>query len=458
MSQQADHCIQYLHDHHQDFIKKLKEYVGFASVSTDPEHFGDIQRTAEWLADQFMDLGMDNVKIFQTVRNPVVYAETLQAGNTAPTVLIYGHYDVQPPDPIELWTTPPFEASVRGEHIFGRGIADMKGQLLSCLAALEAIQKTSKLPVNLKFMIEGEEEIGSPNLVKFVPDHKDMLACDFVFNLDSGMLAADIPTITYGTRGICILDLTVTGPKFDLHSGLYGGAVANPVQVLCKLVGEMRDENGKIMLPGFYDRVRILSAEERRILNQTPISDEDLLQQTGAPQLWGEAGYTALEQTTIRPTLDANGIFGGFSGTGSKTIIPSSATVKLSMRLVPDQDPVEVADQLRQFVVEHAPASVTWEIKQHGGSPAVIADPHSAPIKKLADALETVWGKQAHYVIMGGSVPVISLFQQHLNVEVINTGFAIFAEARVHSPDENIHLPTWQRGMEALAIYFLSLI
>jgi acetylornithine deacetylase/succinyl-diaminopimelate desuccinylase-like protein len=347
---------------------------------------------------------------------------------------------------------------VRGDLIFGRGIADMKGQLVSCLAALEAIIRTGPLPVNLKFLIEGEEEIGSPNLNQFVPEHKDLLACSFALNLDAGMVSADQPTITYGMRGISVCEVSVSGPARDLHSGLFGGVVANPIQILCRLIAEMQDEKGRITLPGFYDRVRALSDEERAELNHTPQTDEAyLLRQTGAPRLWGETGYTPVEQTTTRPTLDVNGISGGYSGAGTKTIIPAKATAKISLRLVPDQDPVEVFEQIRQFLREHAPDTIHWEMKEIVHGAPVITERNSKPVQALTAAMHTVWGKQPLFIRMGGSVPVVSLFQKHLGVETINTGFAIFSESRVHSPDENLHLPTWHKGTQALTRFFFNL-
>jgi acetylornithine deacetylase/succinyl-diaminopimelate desuccinylase-like protein len=457
MSQHLDHAIQYLRDHRQDFFANLKEYVAFPSVSAEPGHYPDVHHAAEWVAGRLLELGMRNVALYSTARHPVVYGEYLEAGKDAPVVLFYGHYDVEPPDPLDQWKSPPFKARVRGEHVYGRGTADMKGQLILCLAALEAITQTGPLPINLKFLIEGEEEIGSPSLSHFVSEHIELLRCDFALNLDGEMVSTELPTIIYGMRGISVCDVTITGPGWDLHSGLFGGAVANPVQVLCKLVAEMQDESGRILLPGFYDRVRALSVEERSELNQTPLDGKYLLEQTGAPRLWGEAGYTPVEHIAARPTLDLNGISGGYSGSGVKTIIPATASAKISLRLVPDQDPSEVYQQLKQFFHEHAPDTVRVDVREVVTAAPVITDRSSTRVQALEDALQTVWGRRPLFIRLGGSVPVVPLFQKYLGVETINTGFAIFSEGRAHSPDENLHLPTWYRGMEALVHYFFNL-
>lgn len=457
MRTQLGLALQYLHDHQQDFFHELKEFVAFASVSAEPGHYPDVHDAAEWVAGKLLDLGMHNVALFTTPRHPVVYGEYLDAGKEAPIVLIYGHYDVEPPDPVEQWKSPPFKARVRGDHVYGRGVADMKGQLILCMAALEAVARTGTLPVNLKFLIEGEEEIGSPSLNQFVTEHKDLLKCDFALNLDTEMVAVDLPTITYGMRGLSLCDVTVTGPAWDLHSGLFGGAVANPVQVLCKLVADMRDENGRILLPGFYNRVRTLTAEERRELNQTPMDTAYLLEQTGAPKLWGETGYTPVENIAARPTLDLNGISGGYSGSGVKMIIPASASAKISLRLVPDQDPSEVYQQVKQFMQEHAPDTVRVDVREVVNVAPVITERSSTHVQALSDALQTVWRRRPLYIRLGGSVPIIPLVQRHLGVETVSTGFAILSDCRAHSPDENLHLPTWYHGMEALVHYIFNL-
>lgn len=457
MSEHLNHAIQYLRDHRQEYFQSLKEFVAFATISTDPGHYEDVHHAAEWLAGRLLDLGVHNVAMFATAGHPIVYGEYLEAGKDAPVVLIYGHYDVEPPDPIDQWKTPPFKARVRGEHVYGRGTADMKGMLILFLAALEAIEATGPLPVNLKFLIEGEEEIGSPHLDAFVTEHQDLLRCDFALNLDGEMVSVGVPTITYGMRGLLVCDVTVSGPAWDLHSGLYGGAVENPVQVLCRLVAEMQDENGHILLPGFYDTVRPLNEGERVELNQVPVSKENLLAQTGAPRLWGEAGYTPVEQITARPTLDLNGISGGFAGAGVKTIIPASSTAKLSMRLVPDQDPAEVLHQLKQFLREHAPATVRVEVRETVSVTPAITDRASVHVQALEDALQTVWNRRPMFNRLGGSVPVVPMLHKHLGVETVYTGFAILGEARTHSPDENLHLPTWYSGMEAMVHYLFNL-
>lgn len=457
MREQLGLALQYLHDHRQDFFTSLKEFVAFPSVSAEPGHYPDVHHAAEWVAGKLLDLGMHNVALFATSGHPIVFGEYLDAGVKAPVVLIYGHYDVEPPDPLDQWKSPPFKARVRGDHVYGRGVADMKGQLILCMAALEAICETGPLPVNIKFLIEGEEEIGSPSLSKFVPEHKEMLQCDFALNLDAEMVSIDLPTITYGMRGLSVCDVTVSGPAWDLHSGLFGGAVANPVQVLCKLIAALQDENGHILLPGFYNRVRSLSTEERRELNQTPMDAAYLLEQTGAPRLWGEAGYTPVENIAARPTLDVNGISGGYSGAGVKTIIPARASAKVSLRLVPDQDPSEVYQLLKQFMQSHAPDSVKVDVREIVNVSPVITNRNSTHVQALSDALHVVWGRRPLFLRLGGSVPIVPLVHKHLGIETVNTGFAILSDCRAHSPDENLHLPTWYHGMEAMVHYFSNL-
>jgi len=450
-------ALQYLHDHQQETFNSLKEFVAFPSVSAEPGHYPDVYHAAEWAAGKLLDMGMHNVALFATSQHPIVYGEHLEAGKDSPVVLIYGHYDVEPPDPLDQWKSPPFKARVRGDHVYGRGVADMKGQLILCMAALEAITHTGPLPVNIKFLIEGEEEIGSPSLGQFLPEHKDLLQCDFALNLDTEMVSIDLPTITYGMRGLSVCDVVVSGPAWDLHSGLFGGAVANPVQVLCKLLAGLQDEDGRILLPGFYNHVRPLSAEERKELNQTPLDAAYLLEQTGAPRLWGEQGYTPVEHIAARPTLDVNGIAGGYSGAGVKTIIPAAASSKVSLRLVPDQDPSEVFQMVKQYMQAHAPDTVRVDVREIVNVPPVITERGSMHVQALSEALHTVWGRRPLYIRLGGSVPVVPLVHKHLGVETVNTGFAILSDCRAHSPDENLHLPTWHHGMEAMVHFFCNL-
>jgi acetylornithine deacetylase/succinyl-diaminopimelate desuccinylase-like protein len=453
MTDRRTAAIEYYRDNQMRFLDELKAISGIASISTDPASQAFMQEAAEWIAAKLRALNMENVTIFPTAGHPVVYAEWLGAGVGSPTVLVYGHYDVQPAEPLELWETEPFTPSVRGEYIYARGVTDMKGQVLAFLNAMEAVQSTGSLPVNVKFLIEGEEEIGSPNLKQFITQHQEMLACDFALNPDTGMIATDVPTITYALRGMAYFELRLYGPYHDLHSGVFGGAVHNPAQVLCDLIAGMHDEQGRVTLPGYYDSVVDLDQEERAELARLPISRETFLEQCGAPDLWGEEGYSPVEQIGARPTLEINGLYSGYTGPGAKTVLPATAMAKISMRLVPKQEPDQVKDQLTRYLEVNAPKTVRWELDVLVGGPASISDRNSPWIQALSEAMETVWGKRPVFKREGGSVPVVSLFSEILKVESVNTGFSTPAD-NMHSPNEKMHLPTWKRGTEAL-IHFV---
>ena len=350
MTNQLTAALSYAQEHQDQILDELIEFVSIPSVSTDPEKKTEMQRAAQWVANQMHSLGFENVKILPTARHPVVYGESLKARSDKPTVLIYGHYDVQPAEPLELWGTPPFEPTQQGENLYGRGASDMKGQVVASFKAVEAYAHTGDLPINVKFIIEGEEEIGSPSLEKFLAENKDMLSSDFAINPDTGMIDAYTPTITYGLRGLAYFELRVTGPEHDLHSGIFGGAVHNPAQVLCELIAGMHDKNGRVTLPDYYDSVRSLDDEERAELARLPLDESFYLEQTGAPELFGETGYTAYERVGARPTLEINGLLSGFTGEGSKTVLPAKAMAKISMRLVPNQNPDEVYKQFMRYL------------------------------------------------------------------------------------------------------------
>ena len=378
------------------------------------------------------------------------------SGDTVPTILIYGHYDVQPAEPLELWNTPAFSPTVAGENMYGRGASDMKGQVVASLKAVESVVNNGGLPVNLKFIVEGEEEIGSPHLGKFIVDHKDLLACDLAINPDTGMLGAETPTITYGLRGLAYFELRLTGPDHDLHSGLFGGTIHNPAQVLCELIAGMHDQQGRITLPGFYDSVRELTGEERQELSRLPTDEQFYLEETGAPALFGESGYTPGERVGARPTLEVNGLLSGFTGEGSKTVLPSKAMAKISMRLVPDQKPEEVRQQLLAYLDANIPPTVTYELLQHSGGAPSITDRTIPGVQALADALEETWGKRPVFRREGGSVPVTAQFKDILGIESILTGFGL-PDDNLHAPNEKIHLPTFYRGIDALIRFILNL-
>jgi acetylornithine deacetylase/succinyl-diaminopimelate desuccinylase-like protein len=456
MTSSPTSAIQYSQSNQNRFLDEFKEFVSIPSVSTDPTAKDDIQRAAEWVAGQLRRLEMNHVTIYPTAGHPVVYSESLEAGPGKPTVLIYGHYDVQPAEPLELWQSPAFEPAQRGENLYGRGASDMKGQVMVTLKAVEALVHTGKLPVNLKFILEGEEEVGSPNLEGFLRDHKALLACDFALNTDTGMIGAEVPTITYGLRGLAYFELRLSGPTQDLHSGLYGGSVHNPAQVLCELIAGMHDAQGRITLPGFYDQVRPISVEERAELARLPMDEAFYLAQTGAPALYGEAGYSPIERVGARPTLEVNGLLSGFTGEGSKTVLPARAMAKISMRLVPDQNPEEVHQQFVRYLETHAPPTVRWEVSQMAGGPASISDRHIPGVLAMSRALEATWGKRPLFRREGGSVPVVAQMQDILGIESVLTGFGL-PDDNLHAPNEKMHLPTFYRGIEAI-IRFLSIL
>lgn len=449
-------AVAYAHQNRDRFLEDLKSLVAIPSVSTHAHNQPDMVIAARWLAGRLEELGFHNVQVMPTAGHPVVYGEWMNAGPDAPTALIYGHYDVQPSEPDDLWKTGPFTPTQVGDNLYGRGASDMKGQVIASLSAVESVLRQGPLPVNVKFILEGEEEIGSPSLTPFLKEHKDLLACDFALNPDAGMIAPDVPTIVYALRGLAYFELRVYGPEHDLHSGLYGGAVHNPAQALCELIAGMHDTDGRITLPGFYDSVRPLSEEERGELARLPMDDAYYQAQTGAPQVWGEAGYTSIERVGARPTLEVNGLLSGFTGKGSKTVLPAYAMAKISMRLVPDQDPAEVHKQLLHYLEQRAPKTIRWELEQFAGGPASISDPHHPAAEALARAQETVWGKRPVYKREGGSVPVVADMQKILGVESVLTGFGL-PDDNLHAPNEKLHLPTWYRGIDTLVHFFYNL-
>ncbi len=449
-------ALQYSLENRGLFLNKLSELLAVPSVSTDPSHIPDMTLAANWLADELKGMGFTKVSITATEKHPVVYGEFLHAGSDALTVLVYGHYDVQPADPLELWQTDPFKATIKGDNLHARGASDMKGQVLASLAAVRAILSTNDVPVNIKYLIEGEEEIGSPSLGKFLREHREQLKSDFALNPDAGMISAETPTIVYGLRGLAYFELKVTGPSHDLHSGLFGGVVHNPAIVLADLISGMHDETGRITLPGFYDSVLPLTAEEHAAMVKLPMTDEYYLTATGAPLLWGEAGYYPAERVGARPTLDVNGMLSGFTGSGSKTVIPSWAMAKISMRLVPNQDPAEVYHQFRTYLEQHAPKTVSWVLTNMAGGPACLTNLDQPGVLALANALESVWGIPPVYKREGGSIPVVQDMQKILGVDSVLSGFGL-PDDNLHAPNEKLHLPTWYRGIETFINFFYNL-
>ena len=394
----------------EQFLQRYKDFLAIPSISTSPEHRPDVQRAADWLVAELTRLNVSRVELMPGTVHPIVYAERCEAPGK-PTILVYGHYDVQPADPLSEWVSDPFVPTVRGDNLHARGASDMKGSLIAFLGALEAVTKQGAPPVNIKFLLEGEEEIGSPSLPGFIESHRELLKADFALNGDGMTHSADVPSICYALRGLAYFEIEVRGPRHDLHSGSFGGVVHNPVQVLCELIAGMHDADGRVTLPGFYDTVRPLDAEERATLARIPFTDEDWKAMTGVPALWGEKGYTAVERVGARPTIEINGLIGGFTDKGAKTIIPARATAKVSTRLVADQDPAAIHGQLVAYMRAHAPDTVTWEVREHSRGPGAIMDRHSPAMRAALDALRETFGAEPLFEREGGSVPVVGMMR-----------------------------------------------
>jgi acetylornithine deacetylase/succinyl-diaminopimelate desuccinylase-like protein len=450
-------ALQYAARQHASHLEELFAFLRLASVSTDPAYAAPTAAAADWLAERLAAAGLENVRVIPTARHPLVYADWLHAGPDAPTVLIYGHYDVQPVDPLELWDTPPFEPQARDDYVYARGAADDKGQVYIHVKAAEAYLRTAgRLPLNVKFLIEGEEEIGSANLRAFIPQNRELLAADSALISDSAIVGPDQPALVYSLRGNCHVQLKLTGPARDLHSGTYGGSINNPLNALGHLLAKLKNEFGHIMIPGFYDRVRPLSLEERELLAAFPLSEADWLAQTGAPALWGEPEYTLVERIGARPTLDVTGMWGGYIGEGAKTVLPSSAHAKVSMRLVPDQDPAEIAALFEKFVREVLPPSVSVEMRLGGMSRAALIDRDTAPMRAAAAAYETTFGRPPVFMREGGSIPVVSDFEGQLGLPTVLMGFGLPGD-HIHSPNERFYLPNFHKGIET-SIHYLALL
>jgi acetylornithine deacetylase/succinyl-diaminopimelate desuccinylase-like protein len=446
-------AITYSEGKKQASLDTLIEFLRIPSISSMSEHKPDVVAAANWCADELQNLGIENVEVLSTGGLPVVYGSWLHAGNDAATILVYGHYDVQPTDPIDKWESQPFDPDIRGENIFARGATDMKAQIVAFLKAVEALKNTSGIPVNLKFMLEGEEEVGSPNLEVFIEENKQLLSGDFCLNLDAGILAPDIPSIMFALRGLAYYEIRLQGPAADLHSGKFGGAIENPAYVLCDLIAGMRDKYGQVTLPGFYDSVRPLSEEERRGLASLPQTEQWWLEQSGAKAL-PQDEYTPTERATARPTLEVNGILSGFTGEGSKTVLPATAMAKISMRLVPDQTPEEVRLSLETYLKDHLPPTVSMELIEMAGCHPGIMDRETAAVGAASRALKTVFGKSPLFTRDGGSVPVVGIIKDLLGNDSLLLGFGL-PDDNPHAPNEKQHLPSFYRGIETF-IRFLD--
>ena len=441
---------QFISDNIDRFQAELFEFLRIPSVSARSEHIGDTRQAADWLSERLSEAGLDT-EVLDTARHPVVLGERRGAGPDAPTVLVYGHYDVQPPDPLDLWTSPPFEPEVRDGRIYARGSADDKGQLFQHVKAVESLlSATGRLPVNLILLAEGEEEIGSPNLVPFVEEHAHRLRCDTVVISDSAMFAPGLPSVLFSLRGLAYFEVRVGGPVGDLHSGSYGGAVANPATTLAALLATLHDDDGRISIDGFYDDVVDWDDDTRAQIRELPFDDEDFRDSVGAPGLSGESGYSTLERLWIRPTCEVNGLLSGYTGEGAKTVLPAKAMAKVSFRLVPDQDPARVAELFRAHVERVAPPEVTIEIEElHGGSPW-----RGQVTGRLVDAatraLERSFGRRPVLTGEGGSIPIVGEFERILGAPALLVGFAL-PGANMHAPDEWFPVENFEKGIRALA-------
>lgn len=447
-------AIDYANKHFQTFVEQLEDFLRIPSISTDSEYDGDIARAAQWVVKSLNESGIATAELYETPGHPIVVAQHL-VDPSLPTVLIYGHYDVQPPDPLDEWTSPPFQPVIKNGNIYARGACDDKGQVFMHFKAIESFLKTSgSLPVNVKLIIEGEEESGSENLADFIKGHKDLLAADIVVISDTAMFDRGVPSITSGLRGLAYTEVTLTGPDRDLHSGVYGGAIENPINVLCELIGKLHDENHRVTVPGFYDNVIDLTNEEHETYAALPFDDAAWRSSVAVEATRTEAGYSVHEAITARPTLDVNGIWGGYQGKGAKTVLPSKATAKISMRLVPGQDSDDVANKLKAWFESQVPATVKLTFKILHGGKAVLVDTTSPAMKSAALAMEDEYNKTPYFTREGGSIPVVAEFKEILGLDTVLMGFGLNSDS-IHSPNEHFGLDRFAEGIRSV-IRFMS--
>jgi acetylornithine deacetylase/succinyl-diaminopimelate desuccinylase-like protein len=448
-----NNVIDFINTNRDKYVDELKAYLAIPSISALPQHAGDVKRCAEWTADEMRRIGMQNVKLIDTPGYPVVYGDWLGAPG-APTILFYGHYDVQPVDPIELWESPPFEATVRDGEIYARGAADDKGQVFMHFKAIEAhLKQNGKLPCNIKVILEGEEEVGSANLDDFVKSHKDELTADVVVISDSPMFDRGIPSICYGLRGLVYFQIDLRGTKSDLHSGSFGGAVANPAFQLANILAQMKDRGGRVKIPGFYDDVRELREAEREQWKRLPFNEKRYAKELGAPRLWGEKDYTTLERVWARPTFEVNGILAGFTGEGAKTVIPAVAMAKVSMRLVPNQDPNKIAQLFEDYLKKIAPKTVELKItRMHGGKPWM-TDFDNKYVQAAGRAIKQGFGQEPVFNREGGSIPVVATFQEILGLPSVLFGVGL-PDENAHAPNEKLDLGNFHGGIIASAFLY----
>ena len=436
------------------FLEELKTFLRIPSVSTLPEHASDIRRAAEFVAESLRQAGLENVEVIQTAGHPLVYADSLHAPGK-PTVLCYGHYDVQPPDPLELWTTPPFEPDIRDGNLYARGSSDDKGQMYMHVKAVEALRAVNgKLPVNVKFLIEGEEEVGGESVAKYVAENPAKLKADVALVSDTALYAEGIPTLCIGLRGLVYTEIEARGPSRDLHSGLYGGAAPNAVFGLIELLSKFKDNSGRIMIPGMYGDVKQPSAAEKQSWSTLPFNEQDFLKrEVGSTALTGEKGYSVLEKVWARPTLEVHGIAGGFTAAGAKTVIPARATAKVSMRLVPNQDPAKIIAAYKRFVRENTPAGIETEVRVLSSGPAIMVNPDHPAIVVAAKAFKDVLGRETVFIRSGGSIPIVGDFATHLGIPTILMGFGL-PDDGLHSPNEKYKVSNYYAGIMTIAHFF----
>ncbi|GAB3641433.1 dipeptidase [Spirosoma arcticum] len=438
------------------FVRQLRQLIAFPSISTDKRYAGAVKDCATWLAEHLKRIGLRNVTLFPTQLHPVVYAERVE-NPRLPTLLIYGHYDVQPVEPLNAWTVPPFEGVIKGNKLYGRGASDDKGQFFAHLKAIEQILDThKKLPINVKVLLEGEEEIGSPNLAKFINAHRQLLRADWAVLSDTNMISAEQPSLTYALRGSLSVEIEVKGPKAELHSGNFGGAVYNPLQALCELVANLHDHSGRITIPGFYDAVKAVSPRERQYLRQRATSNAQLMQEAKIRMGWGEMGYSLYERTTIRPSLSINGLMGGYQGEGVKSVIPPTANAKLNFRLVPNQNPYQIEALLKRYIRALTPPQVKTNVTAQLHAMPYTVPPGHPVLNAAKRAYREGFGKSAVLQRSGGTIPVVSLFERLLNIPTVLMGFGLPDDGK-HGPDEFLHLPTFQRGIQTSVAFMREL-
>jgi len=444
--------IQFIEENKDRFLNELIDLLKIPSISADSKYKADLKTTAEFIKAKMEAAGVDHAEICPTDGHPIVYGEKI-IDPSLPTVLVYGHYDVQPPDPLELWDSPPFEPVIKNEKIYARGACDDKGQMYMHLKAFEAMMATDSLPCNVKFMIEGEEEVGSDNLEAFVKAHHDKLSCDVILISDTSIIDNDTPSICVGLRGLSYLEVEVTGPNRDLHSGVYGGAVVNPINELCQMIASLHDEKGRITIPGFYERVQELTDQQRADLARAPFNLDAYKEELGISDINGEEGFSTNERTGIRPALDVNGIWGGYTGEGAKTVLPSKAFAKISARLVPDQDSDEITEMITEHLKNLAPDYLKVKVTPHHGGAAAVIPTDSKGYQAASSAFEKAWGKTPIPTRDGGSIPIVALFQKELGTDPILMGFGLDEDA-IHSPNESYGLFNYFKGIETITHFY----